>query len=177
MIEIFKTCIDHDKDYMVSNMGNILSFKRYKCGKLMIGVNSNGYRDVRFSKNNKETHNYVHTLVMYYFYGPRPDGLVIDHINRIRHDNRISNLRYCTYTENNRNVKKFRYDILEKDSKKRKKILKKEFSKNRKKKLCFCGSQRRIGINSITNSKKYKVFLNHLKTKRHRNFMKSFLIN
>jgi Drexlerviridae HNH endonuclease len=36
-------------------------------------------------------------------HGPVPDGFVIDHINRVRHDDRISNLRLVTVAENHRN--------------------------------------------------------------------------
>ncbi len=34
-MEYWKTCIDHNKDYMISNMGNVLSFKKSKQGQLM----------------------------------------------------------------------------------------------------------------------------------------------
>ena len=39
------------------------------------------------------------------FYGEWPDG-EIDHINRVRHDNRICNLRVVTTQQNSRNRKK-----------------------------------------------------------------------
>ena len=34
-MEYWKTCKDHDEDYMVSNMGNVISFKLSKQGRLL----------------------------------------------------------------------------------------------------------------------------------------------
>ncbi|QBX36886.1 hypothetical protein E4M02_04415 [Brevundimonas sp. S30B] len=42
----------------------------------------------------------VHSLVAAAFHGPRPDGLDIAHGNCIKTDNRPSNLRYATRSEN-----------------------------------------------------------------------------
>lgn len=44
-----------------------------------------------------------HRFIYECFNGLIPDGLVIDHINTIRDDNRIENLRAVTTSENNRN--------------------------------------------------------------------------
>jgi len=44
---------------------------------------------------------YVHRLIMTAFVGYSDQQ--IDHINRIKHDNRVRNLRYCTRSENNLN--------------------------------------------------------------------------
>ena len=38
-------------------------------------------------------------------YGPVPDDLMLDHINRVRHDDRISNLRLVNARGNQRNRK------------------------------------------------------------------------
>lgn len=46
----------------------------------------------------------AHRLVWEMFNGSIPDGLEIDHINHIRNDNRIENLRLVTPSENRRNM-------------------------------------------------------------------------
>lgn len=45
----------------------------------------------------------LHRVVWVYHYGDIPSGLCIDHINRDQSDNRIENLRLCTYTQNEYN--------------------------------------------------------------------------
>lgn len=45
----------------------------------------------------------VHEIVAYAFLGPRPEGLVIDHIDRDKKHNEASNLRYVTISENAQN--------------------------------------------------------------------------
>lgn len=46
----------------------------------------------------------AHRLAWLYVYGEFPSG-ILDHINRVRHDNRIENLRCVTRSENGINVK------------------------------------------------------------------------
>jgi hypothetical protein len=80
-----------------------------RTGKVWEGtLNSQGYRqtEIYVSENGnlRKKQFRVHQLVAQCFL-PRVDapGLVIDHINGIRTDNRAINLRWCSHTVNNNN--------------------------------------------------------------------------
>lgn len=49
-----------------------------------------------------------HRIIWIMFFGQIPDEYMIDHINRIRNDNRIENLRIVTRSENNINRNSYR---------------------------------------------------------------------
>lgn len=59
-----------------------------------------GYARKSFYKNGKKTTIGMHRLIL-----GDVDGKCVDHINGNKLDNRRENLRYCSLTENNRNLK------------------------------------------------------------------------
>lgn len=61
--------------------------------------NSDGYLTVSVHGRMYPVHRVV-TLMCYGFYG---EGLEVDHINHVRNDNRLFNLRFVTRSENRRN--------------------------------------------------------------------------
>ena len=52
-------------------------------------------------KDKKKHKRYIHRLVLEAFIGPCPMGQQTRHLNGIRGDNRLENLRWGTYKENN----------------------------------------------------------------------------
>ena len=88
------------ESYKISNRGDVIGKK----GRLLFGSISNkGYKRVYINKK----HYTVHSLVAMLFIGERPDGFVIDHIDRDKLNNNVSNLRYITNQQNqfNKNSK------------------------------------------------------------------------
>lgn len=62
-------------------------------------VNSKGYIEVKLHGKMYK----VHRIIWEMHNGKIPEGMQIDHINRVRNDNRIENLRLATNQENQRN--------------------------------------------------------------------------
>ena len=117
------------KKYAVSNMGNVRGADGIRL--LKPKIDKYGYKLVTIYYDVKRKCRMVHQLVMEVFIGERPNGYVTDHINRIRDDNRLDNLRYCSCRENCLNTCKTRTDIKETNPILRAKILQKESDKKR----------------------------------------------
>ena len=92
--EIWKPVKGYEGFYEASNLGRIRSSKSKRI--LSQHMINSGYLSARL-RNGKRT---VHALVALAFLGDRPQGLVVDHIDHCKTNNRADNLRYITYSEN-----------------------------------------------------------------------------
>ncbi len=102
MQEIFKEIPNYNSDYQVSNLGNVKSFKYSKKGRILkVGISGSGYPTVVLCKNNSTRTLRVHKLVQKVFKIGHGD---IDHINGIKTDNNLENLRVVTKRENQQNL-------------------------------------------------------------------------
>jgi hypothetical protein len=104
MNEIFKTIPNYNGGYQVSNLGNVKSFKKYGGITeriLSTSSESQGYLVVSLYLKGKKKTFHIHKLIQSAF--ELGEGN-IDHINGIRNDNRLSNLRVVTTRENNQNL-------------------------------------------------------------------------
>ena len=121
MEEIWKNCFEN---YEISNLGNCRR-KKLNGGYTDIkgSISNRGYKYFQIQRDEKRINKLFHQLVAEQFLGTRPENLVIDHIDRNKLNNNVSNLRYVTQKENMQNTHLYRQDIEEKDKHKRKLIL------------------------------------------------------
>lgn len=94
--------------YQISDLGRVKSldrivtykdgFRKYKGRGLKLQSGGEGYLKIELYKNNSYCRFSVHRLVMLAFEGD--SDLVVDHINSIRSDNRLVNLRYLSHRDN-----------------------------------------------------------------------------
>ena len=115
-VEIWKDIKNYEIKYQVSNFGNIRSVDRYidfnrgeqhfrifRKGQIIKKqLDSHGYEQVQLHDG---TRNKVHTLLVHKLVAeafiPNPDNKpCIDHINTIKTDNRVENLRWTSHKEN-----------------------------------------------------------------------------
>jgi hypothetical protein len=78
---------------------------RAKAGSVAGGLKEDGYLRIRIN----DRLYYAHRLAWVYVYGNYPDKQ-LDHINGVKDDNRICNLRHATNAENSQNLRKSRVD-------------------------------------------------------------------
>ena len=122
MQEFWKDVKDFEGLYQVSNLGRVKSLKREVV--YFEGNNSknqhhtvfekiknaskkdNGYLITSLYKGNKGNHKYIHRLVAEAFI-PNPDNLpTVNHKNLNKQDNRVENLEWCSYADNNDHARK-----------------------------------------------------------------------
>ena len=100
-METFKI-IEGFENYSVSDFGNV---RNNKTGRIMKQtITSEGYIRIGLKLNKVERKKRVHILVANAFIA-NPDGKVcVDHIDNIRSNNNINNLRWATHVENGQNA-------------------------------------------------------------------------
>lgn len=111
MAEVWGDIVGWEGYYQVSNLGRVKSLPRkYKLFGvrdhtskeriLKPSLNPDGYRIVSFNLDDRSEYYSVSRLVAKAFI-PNPDNLpCVNHKNRIRHDNRVENLEWCTHKYN-----------------------------------------------------------------------------
>ena len=95
--------INNFPEYKISNFGRL---KRHKNSVVPIFLNSSGYYKTTLWKDDKHYIKTIHKLVaLNWIQIPsiNDNELQIDHINRVRTDNRVINLRWVTQKENLKN--------------------------------------------------------------------------
>ena len=98
LMELYRIITGHE-NYEVSNLGNV---RNKKNGNLLTGsMDHGGYRLVSL---NSLQHR-VHRLVAIAFIKNPLDKPIVDHINNVRDDNRVCNLRWATNPNNGGNQK------------------------------------------------------------------------
>ena len=97
-LEIFKS------DYEISNYGNVRRFSNKKDVKQFF--NSYGYKCISINMCDGVKNFLVHRLVAFDFIPNQDNKPQINHKNKIRYDNNVLNLEWCTQAENNRHASK-----------------------------------------------------------------------
>lgn len=101
-MEVWKDVVGYEGIYKVSNKGKVKSIRNNKEKLLSLAKAKDGYLSVGLYKNGKGKMQRIHSLIAKSFIDSSyiEKGLVVNHINFIRDDNRLENLEIVTQREN-----------------------------------------------------------------------------
>lgn len=98
--ENFRAVSGYD-NYEISDHGRV---RNVKTGRILkYSIDSHGYRKVNLCLNGKQKNQRIHRLLAQAFLDNPHEYNCVDHIDRNRTNNHISNLRWVTYQMNNCN--------------------------------------------------------------------------
>jgi hypothetical protein len=110
--EEWRDVVGFEGRYAVSSFGRVITFGFHNCGrvpkknfspKILKTDLARGYLRLCLYKNNKQYKKVVHRLVAEAFI-PNPNNYpTVDHIDRNRQNNKVTNLRWCTLSDNMKN--------------------------------------------------------------------------
>ena len=105
MAELWKDVKGFEGWYQISNLGNARRIAPVngapRCKNLKPWINSEGYSYVTFNVRCKKTAFRVHRLVAEHFIGePLENQTDINHIDGNKQNNAVSNLEWCSRSEN-----------------------------------------------------------------------------
>ena len=87
-------------NYTITDSGKIISYKQSKPRILKTWLQKSGYENIKLCENNVTHHHLIHRLVAETFI-PNPNNLPeVNHKNKIRNDNRVENLEWCSRKDN-----------------------------------------------------------------------------
>ena len=99
--EHWRDVAGYDGMYQVSDLGRVRSRKSGEWRVLKARKIGRGYLGVNLCKDNKIKNVYIHRLVADAFIKNDDETkTIINHINEIKSDNRVSNLEWCDYRYN-----------------------------------------------------------------------------
>lgn len=108
-MEIWKDIKGYEGLYQISNLGRVKSLERLiKCRKCderikVPSITNRGYYRLPLCKYGKIKYYHIHRLVAEAFLPNEENKPTVDHIDRNRLNNNVSNLRWATYKEQNKN--------------------------------------------------------------------------
>lgn len=113
MEEIWKDIKGYEGLYQVSNLGRVKSLERTKenhSKKQIVketikkpSLTNKGYFKLSLSKFGKKEYYHIHKLVAETFIPNKENKPTVDHIDRNKTNNNVSNLRWATYKEQIKN--------------------------------------------------------------------------
>lgn len=162
-MEIWKDIDGYNGQYKISSFGSVKSFKSGGSKILKQKTNNKGYKWVVLSLNGVKQNVLIHRLVATHFLDNQNCYKVVNHIDENPSNNTVSNLEWCSQSENTKKSTKFH----------------KYYETN--KVLCKTKNSKYKDTNNkvkqILNGDIIKIFNNSLEIKRFLGFDQSFILS